>query len=45
MKFTDEDIEDTVQWTIVGILIVACALAVFTVGNVINQNLMSTGVL
>lgn len=45
MRITDEGIEDTVQWTIVGILIVACALAVFTVGNVINQNLIGTGVL
>ena len=45
MRITDEGIEDTVQWTIVGILIVACALAVLTVGNSINQSLLGIGVL
>ena len=45
MKPTEHIIEDAVQWTIITIAIVACALIVFSVGNAINQSLMATGVL
>lgn len=45
MKLTDEGIENAVQWTIIVTAIVACTLVVFSVGNVINQSLMATGVL
>lgn len=45
MKFTDEGIEDTIQWTIIGIAIGGCALMIFTIGNAINQTLTGIGVL
>ncbi len=45
MKYTERGIEDVVQWTIITVAIVACTLIVFSVGNAVNQSLMSTGVL
>ena len=45
MKPTEHSIEDAVQWTIILVAIVACTLVVFSVGNAINQSLISTGVL
>ena len=45
MKLTEQGIEDAIGWTIITVVIVACALLVFSVGNVINQSLTTTGVL
>ena len=45
MKITEQGIEDTVQWTIILVAIVACGLIIATVGNAVNQSLMTTGVL
>ena len=45
MRITEQGIENAVGWTIITVAIVACALIIFSVGNVINQSLMATGVL
>lgn len=45
MQFTEQGIEDAVQWTIIVIAVVSCASVIFTIGTVLNQSLMSTGVL
>ena len=45
MEPTEHSIEDAVQWMIILVAIVACTLIIFSVGNAVNQSLMSTGVL
>ena len=45
MRITEQGIEDAVQWTIITVAIVACALIIFSVGNAINQSLINIGIL
>ena len=45
MRITEQGIEGAVQWTVILCAIVAGGLIIATVGNVVNQSLMTTGVL
>lgn len=39
MRITDKGIEDTVEWTIIAVVIVGAALLMIIAGNAITQSL------